>query len=882
MTVASGWRRLFRLSLGRKTLERDVDDELAFHLAMREKRLRESGLPIEDARTRARERFGDPETFRDECITIDIQYAREVRTMEWIESLWTDFRYALRTLRRTPVFTTVAILTLALGIGATSAIFTLVNGILLRPLPYPEPDRLVRVIQSYPEIGLDTWGVSQQNIALYRDRATDFEAFAGYRSATLTMLGSTGAERLSGARVSADFFRVMGVHPLIGREFTRQEDSPGKNDVAILSYGLWQTRFGGDPRVIGTTVNLDGSPIQVIGVMPAAFAFPRPEVKIWLPIGLDPNRFPGWTQTGIGRLRPGVSVAHAERQTTAIMWDWARGNGTFFKRVDPSKTRMKTIVQPLREAMTGRSARPLAILLAAVSLILLIAIANVATLLSSRAGARQREIGLRTALGATSSRVVRQLLTESIALALIGAVIGIGLAYAAVQAFTHSTLVSLPRIDEVHVDTRVLAFTLIASVVSGVAFGILPALTGVRSSGTRETASRSTRRLNDALVVAQLSLSVILLIAAGLVLKSFQRLMQTDLGYHPDGVTSISLQIPPNRVASADAASAFYNALLNEVRAIPGVKTAALAWSLPFEGNSNYDGLIVEGRTSPSAGNDGQTYQTAVSPSFFSTVGMAMKYGRDFTSRDDSNSTQVAIVNEALAKKYWKGAEALGKRVRNGGDPNWSVVIGVVGSAREGDLSRPPEPHIYSSLAQQGGDRLSLGLRIDGDPARVIPAVRRTILRIEPAIPLDAVRSLSSYLDQSLSTRRLMQILLGAFAALAVMLAAIGIYGVMSLSVAARQREFGVRMAIGADPRTLVRLVLREGATIAAVGIGIGIAAALVATRWITSLLYGVSPTDPSIMLGSSMLLGVIAVAACWMPARRAARSDPLAVLRAD
>lgn len=882
MTLSPGWRRVFRLSLGRRTVARDVDEELAFHLAMKEEALRQSGLPLDDAHTLARERFGDPNKFRDECITIHTRYAREVSTMEWLESLWTDFRYALRTLRRMPAFTTVATLTLALGIGATSAIFTLVNGILLRPLPYPEPDRLVRVIQSYPEIGLDTWGVSQQNIALYRDRATDFEAFAGYRSATLTMLGSTGAERLSGSRVTADFFRVMGVHPVVGREFTREEDSPGKNNVAILSYGLWQSRFGGDPKVVGATVNLDGSPIQVIGVMPADFSFPRPEVKIWLPIGLDPNRFPGWVQTGVGRLKPGISVAHAEKQTTAIMWDWARNNGKFFKSVDPSKTRMKTIVQPLREAITGRSARPLTILLAAVSLILLIAIANVATLLSSRAGARQREIGLRTALGATSTRVVRQLLTESIALALIGAVVGVGLAYAAVRAFTHSSLATLPRINEVHVDTRVLAFTLIASVVSGVAFGILPALTGVRSSGTRETASRSTKRLNNVLVVAQLSLSVILLVAAGLVLKSFQRLMQTDLGYRPEGVTSIAIQIPPDRVASANAASAFYNTLLNEVRAVPGVKSAALAWSLPFEGNSNYDGLVVEGRTLPSAGNDGQTYQTAVSPGFFSTLGMTMLYGRDFTALDDSNSTQVAIINETLAKKYWNGAEALGKRVRNGGDPNWSVVIGVVRSAREGDLSQLPEPHIYSSLAQQGGNRLSLGLQIEGDPARVIPALRTTIARIEPAIPLDIVRPLSSYLDQSLSTRRLTQILLGSFAALAVVLAAIGIYGVMSLSVAGRQREFGVRMAIGADPRALVRLVLREGATIASVGILIGVAAAMVATRWIASLLYGVSATDPVVFITLSALLGLIAVAACWVPARRAARSDPLAVLRAD
>jgi predicted permease len=550
---------------------------------------------------------------------------------------------------------------------------------------------------------------------------------------------------------------------------------------------------------------------------------------------------------------------------------------------------MKTIVTPLREAMTGRTAKPLAVLFAAVGLILLIAIANVATLLSSRAAARQREISLRSALGASRSRVVRQLLTESIALALVGAVVGIAFAYAAVRTFTHSTLVTLPRIDEVHVDLRVLGFTLVASLTSGILFGLLPAAGGAKASltsdlkaGQRESAQRSTRRFNNGLVVAQLSLSVVLLVAAGLVLKSFQRLMHTDLGYRPEGVTSISLQIPPSRVTDANAAKAFYTSLLNDVRAVPGIKTATLAASLPFEGNSNYDGLIVEGRTAPETGNDGQTYDTSVSPGFFSTVGIPMLHGRDFTVNDDTTTAQVAIINEALAKKYWKGGEAIGKRLRNGGDPNWSTVIGVVGSTRDDEVAKEPEPHIYKPLLQQGGNRISLGIRTDGDPSGVIPAVRQVILRIEPGIPLDVVRPLASYVDQSLATRRLTQILLGAFAVIAVFLASVGIYGVMSLSVANRNREFGVRLAVGAEPSSVIRLVLREGAMIAAIGIAIGIAAALVATRWIASMLYGVSATDPFVFVSLSALLGLIAVGACWVPARRAARSDPLAVLRAD
>lgn len=875
MSVGPGWRRFFRLSLGKRSVEREIDDELEFHLAMREDKLRRLGASADDAHAQARERFGDPARFRDECLTIGQRHAREVRTMEWLESVWFDFRYALRTLRRMPMFTIVATLTLALGIGATSAMFTLVNGILLRPLPYPDADRLVRVLQAYPEKGLDSWGVSQENIVMYRDRATDFEAFSAYRSSSMTLTGSGGPMRLSGARVTADFFRVMGVNPMLGRPFTREEDAPGKNDVAVLSYGFWQTRFAGDRKIIGTTIDIDGRPTQVLGVMPPEFGFPRPETKMWLPIGLDANRKFGWIQTGIARLKPGVSIEHARQQTTAIMWDWMRNRGDFMKSsVDPSKTRMHSLVVPLREAMTGRTARPLTILFAAVSLILLIAIANVATLLAGRAATRQREIGIRSALGASGKRVVRQLLTESVTLALLGAVVGIALAYTSVRAFTHSNLVSLPRIEEVHLDWRVLAFTLAASIASGLLFGLLPAMHGIKPR-------RATRRVNDGLVVAQLSLSVVLLVAAGLVLQSFHRLTQVDLGFKPDGVTSIALPVPQQRVQSAPAAAAFYNALLNEVRAVPGVKSAALAWSLPFEGNSNVDGYLVDGHPVPD-GSEEQTMQTAVSPGFFSTVGIPLLSGRDFAVSDDSTSLNVAVINQYLAKKFWPAGDALGKRIRVSGDPNWSTIVGVVGSARDNDAATPPGPHIYASLSQTGGNTLSLGLRMNGDPAAVVPAVREAIKRVEPGIPLDGVRALTSFIDQSMATRRLTEILLASFAALAVLLAGVGIYGVMSLSVAGRSREFEVRLAIGASPAMLVRHVLREGGVLAALGVLLGVVGALIATRWIASLLYDTSPTDPVVFASLSMLLGFVAVAACWVPARRASRSDPLTALRAD
>jgi predicted permease len=747
---------------------------------------------------------------------------------------------------------------------------------------------LVRLIGSYPEKGLPTWGVSQQQIALYRDRATDFEAFTAYRGGSVTIRTDRGAERLSILRVTSEFFKAVGVQPMIGRAFTADEDKPGQNQFVVLSYGAWQTRFGGSQSVLGTTIDIDGEPWRIIGVMPERFAFPRPDVQAWVPMGLDPLRRGGFMNSGLGRLKPGITPQHAEAQTTAIMWDWARLGATAGS-VDPSRTKMKTIVRPLQEALTARSARPLTVLFAAVVLILLMATANVATLLSSRAAGRQREMSLRTALGATGTRVVRQLLTESVALALLGAVVGIALATLGVRAFMHSPLASLPRIDEVSVDGRVLAFTLAVSVLSGMLFGLLPALHGLRprlssdlTAGQRESSHRAARRVNNALVVTQLSLSVVLLVAAGLVLKSFQKLTSLDFGFASDGVTSFVLYLPQRIGNSAEATRTFMNTTLEQVRSIRGVKSASLAWGLPFEDNSNYDGYLVEGRSVPPSGNEDQTYQIAVSPGHFATLGIPLLFGRDFVASDDSASTRVGLVDETLARRYWKGAEALGKRIRVTGDSTWFTIVGVVGAVHDGDAAVPPSPHLYVSIPQTGANQLSLAVRTTGNAASVVAAVRRTLTGIEPTIPLDIVRPLSSVVDQTLATRRLTKILLAGFAALAVVLAAIGIYGVMSLHVANRQREFGIRLAVGAAPVGLVRLVLADGALLAALGAVIGVAGAIMVTRWMSSLLYEVSPTDPVVLATLPLGLALIAIVSCYLPARRAAKSDPLSVLRAD
>lgn len=894
MRPSPGWRRLFRLPrFSRRVVERDVDDELAFHLAMRADKLRRLGADERTASAAALARFGDPSRVRDECITIDRGHVREVQMKEWLESIRSDVRYALRTLRRAPAFTTVAALTLALGIGATTAMFSLVDGILLRPLPYPHSERLVRLIQAYPEKGLDHWPLSQANLALYRDRVHEFESFAGYSRSGATFGDAGHRERLSVVRATGDFFDVLGVKPFIGRPFGRAEDTPGTNDVAVLGYGFWQTRFAGDQRVIGKVIELDGKPTRVIGVMPGGFAFPRPDAQVYVPLGLDPTRRFGFFITGIGRLAPGATIEAARRSSTTLMWEWtSMATGLLPAGAHPRDTRMTTLVTPYREAMTADVARPLTVLQAAVALILLIATANVATLLSSRSAARARETALRNALGATSGRVVRQLLTESVTLALLGGVAGMGLAYTLVHVVTHSDAITLPRLGEVNINWRVLSFALSATIAAGLAFGIAPALGLARgrlgaalAAGRTDTGGGrgSSRRMNNVLVAAQLALSVVLLVAAGLVLKSFRRLVTTDLGFEPAAVTTIALPLPAEKYSNPRAISGAVTQLAGRVRAVPGVREAAIAWTLPFSGNVNTDGYIIEGRTDVAAvGFETQVVLNAITPGYFETLRIPLLYGRDFSLADRDSALPVAIVNEAFASRYWRGAEAIGKRMRVTGDTTWRTIIGVVGSIRDEDVALEPRPQEYAPYTQTPDPRPMLAIRTEGDPRPVIAAVRRAVAEVEPGIPLDNVRPLELWISRALDTRRMTEILLIGFGMLAALLASVGIFGVMSLYVTNRYREFGIRLAVGAEPRNLVRLVLREGATLTVAGLVIGIGGALLATRWIGTLLYEVSPTDPIVFALLPLALGSVAVASCYLPARRAAQSDPLTVLRAD
>ena len=879
-------RRVFQLH----TPERDVDEEIAFHLAMREEKLREDGLVSESARALAIERFGDAAAVRKECLTIDRRHAREGRVMEIISSFAVDLRLAYRSLRKLPAFTVVATITLALGIGATSAMFSLVDGILLKPLPYATPERLVQVRQAYPEKGLDHWALSQENVAMYRDRVHQFESFGAYARGAATYTTGATSERLNTVRVTGDFFKVLGVSPALGRVIGRDDDSRGNTGVLVLSWALWQNRFGGDRAVLGRSIDLDGQPMRVIGVMPNGFAFPRPDAQVWMPLGLDATRRYGWFLTGIARLAPRATIADALKASTGVMQDWAGTMpGLVPSGVDARNTRMASTVVSLHDAVAGDSAKSLEVLQAAVVLMLLIAIANVATLVSSRTSARSRELSLRRALGATTGRAVRQLLTESLALAWLGGVAGIALAYCLVRVVTHSPAVSLPRLGEVSVSLRVLAFTAGVTIAAGVAFGLMPMLSLVRGQiagaidqGQKGSAHGSARRGNSVLVTAQLALSVVLLISAGLVLKSFRNLLGTDLGFEPTGVTTIALPLPAAKYTTDLAVSNATARLADLARAVAGVRDAAIATSFPFSGNTNSDGYLVDGRTEPAgAGLDAQTVLLSVGPGYFQTLEIPIKFGREFTDADLAGSAPVTIVNEALASRYWVGGDAIGKRIRTTGDTTWRTIVGVAGSVRDEDVATAPRPHSYFPFAQLPDPRPMLAVRTANDPAPVLTSVRRAIAAADPGIPLDNVRPLASWISRTLDTRRITEVLLVGFAALAAVLAAVGIYGVMALWVTNRYREFGIRLAIGAEPGNLLWLVLGQGMTLAGAGVVLGVGGAAFATRWLRSLLYAVSATDPAVYAGIAVSLAAIAFVSCWIPARRAARSDPLTALRA-
>ena len=806
-----------------------------------------------------------------------------------MNTLIQDLRYGARILLKQPAITLVAVVTLALGIGANTAIFSLVNGILLRPLPFRDPDRVVQLIQASPKLGLATWGVSQADFAAYREQNRSFESVALYNSTAINLTGAGEPERLPMTSVTADFFKVFGVSPVLGRTFVEGEDTKDRNLVCVISYAFWQRRFGGDPNIAGRMLNLNNTPTQIVGVMPADFKFPRLEIDLWMPMPLDVKRTYPYFYSVAARLRPGVQIAQAQSETTGILQNFGRQNPNIPEAVGLGQgAGPTTIVQPIKEVLLGKTQKPLLVLLAAVALVLLIACANVANLLLARATSRTREIAVRVSLGATPRRIARQLLTESVLLSFIGAVFGVGLAAIGVRMLDRLPIGGIVRMEEVTVSGRVLAFTAGLAILTGLLFGMMPALrayamgiTGGMREGARGTVSH--RRLNSALVAVQFALSLVLLIGAGLLLKSFQRLESVNLGFNAENTLTMVASLPRVKYDSYEKALQFYDGALERLRNSPGIRSVGLTTNLPFSNGGQVDGFIVEGQEPPEGANISQTEQAelqSVTPGTFQTLGIPLLQGRDFQTSDHSKSPPVAIVDEPLAHRYWPAGDAVGKRIQTTGDRTWMTIVGVAGGIKHVSLTEEKQPHIYMPLAQYPDSRAAFVVRTDGPPESAIGAFRAAIRQVDPDMPLYMVRSMSDIIGQTLSTQRLTNILLTAFAILALTLAAVGIYSTMSVYVGSRTKEFGIKLALGAQPGTLRRTVLRQGFLLTGAGVLVGVAGAFALTRTIESLLFEVSTTDPLVFTAVPLLLVVVSLIACYTPARRATRVDPLIALR--
>jgi putative ABC transport system permease protein len=810
-----------------------------------------------------------------------------------------DIRYGFRLLIKDPLFSLVAVLTIAIGIGVNVVVFTLVERILLSSLPYNDPDRIVRVIQSYPEMGLTTWGLSPATYTAYRNGQNSLDAFAMYQNSGTILTGSGSADYVQACRVTADFFKVFGVSPALGRTFAPDEDTAGKEGVVVLSHGLWLSRFGGDPQIVGKQINLSDVPAQVIGVMPPSFQFPLPETQLWTPLVVNPQATAPFSMVGVGKLKQGLSPSAATSDTTTVLRNAATENPKIIGRKSPPPpgAGLKSVVTPLKEVIVGNFSDRLLIAQIAVAFVLLIACANVANLMLSRAIRRTSEIALRLALGASPGRIIRQLLTESVLLASVGAVAGVALAWVCLRALTQTYAEGIPRIQEVSIGGTVLLVTVAATVVTGVLFGVIPAfraywlgVKGGMSEKQKGTAGQASRRVNSTLVVVQLALSLVLLIGAGLILKSFQNLMRVEPGFAEDKLLTMVVPMSSKK-GTPEQLLAVYQRLVERVRSLPGVNGAAISSNIPFSGRPVVDGHFVEGME-PREGEAPQAEIKVVGPGYFKTMGMTLLQGRDFNDADVFNDPKtdlgrlVAIVDQKLARTYWPDGNAVGKRIRTG-DPEWYTIIGVVSSVKEQSLATESNPHLYLTANQlgfaygQSRDQNRMFLVVNtNDPDRVTPAIRDAVRALDPDVPMYAVSTMSENILKRLGALRLISFLLTAFSVIALVLAAIGTYGVISVSVSSRMKEFAIRQALGAEPRSLLVTVLKQSLVLVAIGIAFGLLGSLGITRAISSQLFGVSTTDPWVFTVTSAILVSAALLASLVPALRAAKTDPSALLR--
>jgi predicted permease len=808
--------------------------------------------------------------------------------MNSMTSLLQDVHYTLRQLRKSPSFTVVALLTLSLGIGANTAIFSLVDGILLVPLPYSKPEELVSLTGTYPRGGF----VAMREQVHTMDVAT----YAEGHEFNLTGLGEP--VRLTGTLASAELFSVLGTHPELGRIFYRGEDAAGQDNYVVLSHALWQQRFGSDTSIIGRAIEIEGVSRQVLGVMPADFRFPSPKTQIWLPLHNDPRNTLSYWATDympvVGRLRQGATLEQARVEIRMFQ----SHVGELFPWKMPAEWNADVSVVHLQNNMVEDVRTRLLMLLGAVALILLIACANVANLMLSRAATREKEIGIRSALGAGRSRIARQLLTESVVFASLGGLLGLTFAAAGISLLKFVMPADTPRLMDVHLDWRVLTFTGGLSVLTGLIFGLAPALQSSRSalteslkSGGRGATLSVSQRLRNSLAVAEVGFAALLIVSAGLLIRSFWALSHVNPGFQPEHI--VTARITPNQSFCSDVERclAFYRSLLDQAQASPGVNGAALVNTLPLGGRVTKRSVDIENFT----GSPGQTsplfWMNAVTPSYFRVMNISLLSGRSFSEGETSGNPPVAIVNAETARRFWPGQNAIGQHVRLLDEMNWRTVVGIAADVRAYDLQKTIPSWIkgtvyvpYSPTSTSEDRRvpaeMTVAVRTSSDESQVGSMLQRIVASLNHDVPVSEVKTMSAVLSEAVSTPASTTSLFVTFAGLALVLGMVGIYGVLAFLVSKRTREFGIRMALGAQRRDVLWLVVREGARFSAIGIILGLGGAFAVTRWLSSELYGVSAVDPLTYAGVAAVMAVVSMLACYLPARRAMRVDPLIALR--
>jgi len=873
-------RSLFRKS----SVDAELSEELRFHLERESAKNEAAGMPKEQARRAALVEFGGTEKFKEEC--------RDARRVNLLQDFAQDVRYGLRMLRKNPGFTTMSTLTLALGIGANSAIFSVVNAALLRPLPYLEPDRLLAISQTDRTTGATGVPVSFTKFSAISEQSKTLESVATVYYTSSSLVSDREPEVLNAARVSADFFRVLGVPIARGRSFLPEEEAPGGADVAVITDAFWHERFASDPQVLGKALLLDGKSVIVVGILPASFRFPLqfPEPVVWLPRVFDPTFLrPEQVHSGAGylgmiaRLRPGETVSRTQAELATIDASYRELFGSY---VDA--TRYALTAAGLEESLVGPLRVQLVVLFVAVCFVLLIACTNVANLLLARATSRYREIGIRKALGASRARLVRQLLSESLLLALGGGILGVGLAALLLPALRTISPGTVPRLAEARVDMSVLLFSLALCGLTGVLFGLMPSLqiTSKELLERLKEGSRGSsqggggRRSRSVLVVAEIGMALVLLTSAGLLIDSFARLIQVNPGFSSRNVMTFPMTLPPEHYRQSQQWEAFYRQLLEGVRSIPQVHAAGVTSYLPLAAGGIYGFFCPEGTACRGLGKDPVAALRQVSPGYFETIQVPLLRGRFFTNDDKTGNQPVAIVNEALAKRNWPGQNPIGKHVANSRDMIQREIVGVVGDTKFRGLSVASFEELYVPMTQIPARAMTLVVRSSAAALPLVAAVRARIAEADRDLPVAGIASMEEVISTSVAQPRMLMQFVGVFAGFALLLAAIGIYGVMAYAVTARRQEMGIRVALGAAHREILRLIVAQGMRMTLAGVVLGVAAALALTRLLAGLLFGVRAADPLIFAAAAIVLVAAAFVACYLPARRATRVDPIVALR--